>query len=63
MLSENNNLNLVDLKLVIFDLDGTLLDTTNEIHYIFNKVLTVNSLPLQSKKFIRITLVMGLTIY
>ena len=50
MLSENNNLNLVDLKLVIFDLDGTLLDTTDEIHYIFNKVLTVNNLPLQSKK-------------
>ena len=51
MLSENNNLNLVDLKLVIFVLDGTLLDTTDEIHYIFNKVLTVNSLPLQSKKY------------
>ena len=32
-------------------LDGTLLDTTDEIHYIFNKVLTVNSLPLQSKKY------------
>ena len=51
MLSKNNNLNPVDLKLVIFDLDGTLLDTTDEIHYIFNKVLTVNSLPLQSKKY------------
>ena len=51
MLSKNNNLNPVDLKLVIFDLDGTLLDTTDEIHYIFNKVLTVNNLPLQSKKY------------
>jgi phosphoglycolate phosphatase len=51
VLSKNNNLNPVDLKLVIFDLDGTLLDTTDEIHYIFNKVLTVNNLPLQSKKY------------
>jgi len=50
VLSKNNNLNPVDLKLVIFDLDGTLLDTTDEIHYVFNKVLTVNNLPLQSKK-------------
>jgi phosphoglycolate phosphatase len=44
-------LNPIDLKAVIFDLDGTLLDTTDEIHYIFNKVLTVNNLPLQSKKY------------
>jgi len=44
-------LNSIDLKSVIFDLDGTLLDTTDEIHYIFNKVLTVNNLPLQSKKY------------
>ena len=51
MLFKNNYLNPVDLKLVIFDLDGTLLDTTDEIHYIFNKVLTVNNLPLQSKKY------------
>jgi len=44
-------LNSIDLKSVIFDLDGTLLDTTDEIHYIFNKVLTVNNLPLQSKEY------------
>ena len=44
-------MNPIDLKAVIFDLDGTLLDTTDEIHYIFNKVLTVNNLPLQSKKY------------
>jgi phosphoglycolate phosphatase len=44
-------LNSIDLKSVIFDLDGTLLDTTDEIHYIFNKVLTVNNLPIQSKKY------------
>ena len=44
-------MNSIDLKLVIFDLDGTLLDTTDEIHYIFNKVLTVNNLPLQSKEY------------
>jgi len=44
-------LNPIDLKAVIFDLDGTLLDTTDEIHYIFNKVLTVNNLQLQSKKY------------
>jgi len=44
-------LNPIDLKSVIFDLDGTLLDTTDEIHYIFNKVLTLNNLPLQSKKY------------
>ena len=44
-------MNHIDLKAVIFDLDGTLLDTTDEIHYIFNKVLTLNSLPLQSKKY------------
>jgi len=44
-------LNPINLKSVIFDLDGTLLDTTDEIHYIFNKVLTLNNLPLQSKKY------------
>jgi phosphoglycolate phosphatase len=44
-------LNPIDLKAVIFDLDGTLLDTTDEIHYIFNKVLTLNNLPLQSKEY------------
>jgi phosphoglycolate phosphatase len=44
-------LNHVDLKAVIFDLDGTLIDTADEIHYIFNKVLALNSLPLQSKKY------------
>ena len=44
-------MNPIDLKAVIFDLDGTLLDTTDEIHYIFNKVLKVNNLPLQSKKY------------
>lgn len=36
---------------VIFDLDGTLLDTTEEIHYIFNKVLSINNLPVRSKQF------------
>lgn len=44
-------MNYIDLKAVIFDLDGTLLDTTDEIHYIFNKVLTLNNLPLQSKEY------------
>ena len=44
-------MNPIDLKAVIFDLDGTLLDTTDEIHYIFNKVLTLNNLPLQSKEY------------
>ena len=44
-------MNSIDLKSVIFDLDGTLLDTADEIHYIFNKVLTLNNLPLQSKKY------------
>ena len=44
-------MNPINLKSVIFDLDGTLLDTTDEIHYIFNKVLTLNNLPLQSKKY------------
>jgi phosphoglycolate phosphatase len=44
-------LNPIDLKAVIFDLDGTLLDTTDELHYIFNKVLSVNNLPLQSKEY------------
>ena len=43
-------MNPINLKSVIFDLDGTLLDTADEIHYIFNKVLKVNNLPLQSKK-------------
>ena len=44
-------MNSIDLKSVIFDLDGTLLDTADEIHYVFNKVLTLNNLPLQSKKY------------
>ena len=44
-------MNHTSLKAVIFDLDGTLLDTTDEICYIFNKVLKINNLPLQSKKY------------
>ena len=44
-------MNHTSLKAVIFDLDGTLLDTTDEIHYIFNKVLKINNLPLRSKKY------------
>ena len=44
-------MNHISLKAVIFDLDGTLLDTTDEICYIFNKVLKINNLPLQSKKY------------
>ena len=44
-------MNHISLKAVIFDLDGTLLDTTDEIYYIFNKVLKINNLPLQSKKY------------
>lgn len=39
------------IRSVIFDLDGTLLDTTEEIHYIFNKVLSLNNLPVRSQQF------------
>ena len=37
-------MNPINLKSVIFDLDGTLLDTADEIHYIFNKVLEEDGL-------------------
>ena len=40
-------------RAVIFDLDGTLIDTTYEIQYIFNQVLESYSLPKRSFKFFK----------
>ena len=41
------------IKGVIFDLDGTLIDTTNEIQYVFNKLLESYSLPKRSINFFK----------
>ena len=40
-------------KGVIFDLDGTLIDTTHEIRYIFNQLLESYSLPKKSLDFFK----------
>jgi phosphoglycolate phosphatase len=39
------------LKAVIFDLDGTLIDTTEEIGYIFNEFLYLNGFPKRDRQF------------
>ncbi|GIS03950.1 MAG: hypothetical protein CM15mP106_3970 [Candidatus Neomarinimicrobiota bacterium] len=36
-------------KLIIFDLDGTLIDTLSDIEHIFNYVLIKNGLEKKSK--------------
>ena len=41
------------IKGVIFDLDGTLIDTTHEIRYIFNQLLESYSLPKRSLEFFK----------
>ena len=41
------------IKGVIFDLDGTLIDTTNEIQYVFNQLLESYSLPKRSIGFFK----------
>ena len=41
------------IKGVIFDLDGTLIDTTHEIRYIFNQLLESYSLPKRSFDFFK----------
>ena len=39
------------IKAVIFDLDGTLIDTTEEIGYIFNELLYLNGFPKRDRQF------------
>ena len=39
------------IKLIIFDLDGTLIDTLSDIEHIFNYVLIKNGLEKKSKNF------------
>ena len=41
------------IKGVIFDLDGTLIDTTHEIQHIFNQLLESYSLPKRSFDFFK----------
>ena len=41
------------IRAVIFDLDGTLIDTTQEIQYIFNQLLESYSLPKRSLEFFK----------
>ena len=41
------------IRAVIFDLDGTLIDTTHEIQYIFNQLLESYSLPKRSFDFFK----------
>ena len=41
------------IKGVIFDLDGTLIDTTHEIQHIFNQLLESYSLPKKSLNFFK----------
>ena len=48
------------IRAVIFDLDGTLLDTTEEIHYIFNQLLLINDLPTRSQQFYKDTIGKGI---
>ena len=40
-------------KLIIFDLDGTLIDTLSDIKHIFNYVLIQNGYEERSKSFYR----------
>ena len=41
----------MNIKLIIFDLDGTLIDTLSDIEHIFNYVLIKNGLGKKSKNF------------
>ena len=41
-------------KLIIFDLDGTLIDTLSDIEHIFNYVLLQNGLEKKTKNFYKI---------
>ena len=41
----------MNIKLIIFDLDGTLIDTLSDIEHIFNYVLIKNGLEKKSKNF------------
>ena len=41
------------IRAIIFDLDGTLIDTTHEIQYIFNQLLEFYSLPKRSFDFFK----------
>ena len=43
----------MEIKGVIFDLDGTLIDTTHEIQHIFNQLLESYSLPKRSFDFFK----------
>ena len=43
----------MNIRAVIFDLDGTLIDTTHEIQYIFNQLLESYSLPKRSLDFFK----------
>lgn len=38
-------------KLIVFDLDGTLIDTLSDIEYIFNYILSINHFPVKSNLF------------
>lgn len=44
------------LKAVIFDLDGTLIDTTGEISHIFNELLRLNGFPKRDYQFYKINI-------
>jgi len=39
------------IKLIVFDLDGTLMDSLEEIKYVFNEVLHKEGLPIKTKAF------------
>jgi len=39
------------VRLVIFDLDGTLIDSTEEIQFVVNSALEKNNFPIRSKEF------------
>ena len=47
------------LKAVIFDLDGTLIDSTAEIHYIFNELLHLNGFPKRDRQFYKTSIGKG----
>lgn len=48
---KNSTMNKNKINLVIFDLDGTLIDSTSEIAFVVNSVLKKNGFPERSKEF------------
>ena len=48
---KKSTMNKNKISLVIFDLDGTLIDSTSEIAFVVNSALKKNGFPERSKEF------------